>query len=579
LEPKQSSSLRGASFKRLNDLKTNGFFGKEIVVRKTMFDECKGPKFEELLAVFSTAVLLRAIENTKEDRSVVKRELLKSTISSDLSIFALTYKASLSNNILNREAVGRRWNKFGRLLASKGGELDQRVAQIDKLVLANQQKRIPRRTLDRLQKHLRTHWVGDPQWVEIILRSDQHLPSNNLLERSFDDIWKHACNDTLYTVRPEKTESLLHTLERRVEEQQTRLDKWKAIRNSLPARKPVPPPEEQVAVEPPRLERKYSLRSGAGVARSVSVRETPRPRTISQPRREVEPTLQLQRKGHRRAKSEATDNTILTTPTVTPGISRPLANTSARLAAPQNFKSRTSYSKGPRYSTVQEEFIEPEPILTPSREEFAEQSEILDQTYNFDPTGSEADDIVSAILNADPSPSKPLLSLAERTRLSMAAIATPQKQENIPPPSITTLATMNPEYTRFTAFTSNSGNPDILSDLAERTRQSMSAMSLENNNKPKENRRVSSKPPRPSIVYPVNQFETPRKNITPQEMSFFDETNMDLDEASIFKSRPRVALSPMLTPMAEGRESIGNLNEVLHDGDGDDDVSYEDDFS
>lgn len=61
LEPLQSLNLRAALFRCISDLKKNGDLGKEVIIRKTMFDDCKGEKLQELLASFSTGVLQKVL--------------------------------------------------------------------------------------------------------------------------------------------------------------------------------------------------------------------------------------------------------------------------------------------------------------------------------------------------------------------------------------------------------------------------------------------------------------------------------------------------------------------------------------
>ncbi|PHH87192.1 hypothetical protein CDD83_9199 [Cordyceps sp. RAO-2017] len=57
LDQMQSLNLRAALLRALEAVKKNGALGRDCVVRKTMLDECKGERFEEVLALFSTAVL------------------------------------------------------------------------------------------------------------------------------------------------------------------------------------------------------------------------------------------------------------------------------------------------------------------------------------------------------------------------------------------------------------------------------------------------------------------------------------------------------------------------------------------
>ena len=115
--------------------------------------------------------------------------------------------------------------------------------------------------------------------------------------------------------------------------------------------------------------------------------------------------------------------------------------------------------------------------------------------------------------------------------------------------------------------------------LLERTRQSMSLLPNPAGPGGDHSRKSMSKQLRQSQPFPVNQFETPRKNptmdivhgridsprsgsSTPRDQLFSDEA----DYASVFKSRPKIALSPALSPDRSGfgldsmlEEDLGSL--------------------
>ena len=103
--------------------------------------------------------------------------------------------------------------------------------------------------------------------------------------------------------------------------------------------------------------------------------------------------------------------------------------------------------------------------------------------------------------------------------------------------------------------------------LQERTRQSMALFSSASSPPQRRSHRRSNQYPRFSQVFPVNQFETPRKAntsakrvsdvsmtkdspdgdsgaSTPKEKLFSQEA----EYGSVFKSRPRIALSPRMSP-------------------------------
>ena len=154
-----------------------------------------------------------------------------------------------------------------------------------------------------------------------------------------------------------------------------------------------------------------------------------------------------------------------------------------------------------------------------------------------------AEQIVSMTINAAPTPAKPKASLMERTRQSMA-FASPVGLQNLlpegPAPSpFPPILSKPPHLTT---------DPSAPRTLLERTRQSISLVP----SKPKGSRK-SMLDRRTSKPYPTNQFETPKRQLhrvtelTPPEELFSPGAGYD----SVFKSRPKIALSPNPSPKSD----------------------------
>ncbi|KAF2824363.1 hypothetical protein CC86DRAFT_354346 [Ophiobolus disseminans] len=170
-----------------------------------------------------------------------------------------------------------------------------------------------------------------------------------------------------------------------------------------------------------------------------------------------------------------------------------------------------------------------------------------------------AEQIITSIGDATPSPVKKpqprmSLSLIERTRMSMARTTSfePIAESPLPEPSpeLPSHPTIEPEA-------------DHRATLLERTRLSMLAMESKPRKSlgPKEKRKSSR-----DSLFPVNQFDTPRhrKSIvpveeeveserTPKEALFSDE----IDYERVFKSRPKIATSPVWSPPREDEDVDG----------------------
>lgn len=143
------------------------------------------------------------------------------------------------------------------------------------------------------------------------------------------------------------------------------------------------------------------------------------------------------------------------------------------------------------------------------------------------------------------SPVKHNLSLLERTRQSMALVK-PEESDKLPE-SVTAVSTSIASIAENTLQSSDAPTKRR-ETLLERTRQSMSLITP----KPPSQRGIEQR--HSSKIYPTNQFETPEKQqsrsrndemSTPPELLF----EQDANYASVFKSRPKVALSPTATPM------------------------------
>ncbi|OAL48096.1 hypothetical protein IQ07DRAFT_682197 [Pyrenochaeta sp. DS3sAY3a] len=179
-----------------------------------------------------------------------------------------------------------------------------------------------------------------------------------------------------------------------------------------------------------------------------------------------------------------------------------------------------------------------------------------------------AEQIISSIGNATPSPVKKpqprmSLSLMERTRMSMARTTSFEpvpESPDLPLPQLPEPPTAEPET-------------DRNASLLERTRLSMVAMQSKPRASLAPRERRDKRKSRQSL-FPINQFDTPRNRKsfelleetkgsrhTPKEELFSDEVDYD----RVFKSRPRIATSPVFSPQG-GAEQDDDGDEEYEDG-------------
>lgn len=163
-------------------------------------------------------------------------------------------------------------------------------------------------------------------------------------------------------------------------------------------------------------------------------------------------------------------------------------------------------------------------------------------------------------------------NLADRTRMSMAFKSSDDFTSVIPE-----TAPFSPD--KPSTPTPNEPRPEFerRSTLQERTRQSIISLPIVPQKKPTHARSRTS-------AFPVNQFETPqkaprrstltfdhsgtpsqRRDITPREELF----DQDAEYASVFKARPKIALSPVISPRESGFESgVMDASPLVGIGDG-----------
>ncbi|KAL6711006.1 hypothetical protein ACN47E_006881 [Coniothyrium glycines] len=675
LEPLQSLNLRAALYRSLNELKKNGVLGRESVLRKTMLDECKGEKFYEILVLFSTAVLKKVLaerSSTPKDGALARTLATASTLplqsQQSLLPLAIAHKVALVRVLKQKEEKRRRYLEFERLLNNKSDDNNRRIRQAKDSSRAKQST-ISQKETDFIKKQLQDNWIGDQKWLDVMLHGDQVQPGDAFLGASFDKVWRMVeAGRGFEDAAPEM--GLLQSLQLRVSEQATRLQKWKEFHEELQKEKSqtstgmpaksvatvkhfafdshlryqLPPSKQHMGsslaprpkiglayqtilwdldeellqvskVTVPRPAKSFNRRRTSSSEHQESTR---RPRWSSKSAPIQKPYSSVSRQESKVSGRQSRDEDIplpeSMPPAATPADSEAtlVDRTSAlrhQLALPSGtgrppFIEPTKYHTEPTPPTS-------DPILEPSSPSPLVQSqEQHEPEEQYDPVPmpsspvpspkypSEppipafappelnpeevlAEQIITSIGNATPSPVKKpqkrmSLSLVERTRMSMARTTSfeplpespdlPILAAPLPPPAESPDPDPNPD-------------PDHRATLLERTRVSMLAMQ----SRPRKSLAAAKKEKRKSrqSLFPVNQFDTPRtrksselieerRSIerTPTEVLFDDTVDYD----RVFKSRPRIATSPVFSPPQEG----GYAGE---DASGDEEVEYDDDIT
>ncbi|KAG9238950.1 HAUS augmin-like complex subunit 6 N-terminus-domain-containing protein [Amylocarpus encephaloides] len=240
LEPLQSLNLRAALFRCLDQAKKVGVLGRDTVLRKTMLDECKGERLEEVLAVFSNAVLKKVLrQNEGEVHSATSRQLAYENFSYSgertvLSTLILAHKASLSKHLQQKDEARAKYNDFSELLQLNDRRLSRRHEQLkEALSERGRREEISSSEVRSLHDQTRKHWSGNEEWLETILYGDSKVGEGGILATRFSKVWEHVENGSIGEAESKSRVGLMEQLDARVKGQENRLARWKDFSKTL----------------------------------------------------------------------------------------------------------------------------------------------------------------------------------------------------------------------------------------------------------------------------------------------------------------------------------------------------------
>lgn len=303
--PLQSLNLRAALFRCLNELKKNETLGKDVMLRKTMFDDCKGDKVQDLLASFSTIVLRKVLAEgdggkaSIAGRLAIARRVTKKEHESFLPL-AIAHRASLTALLRRKRELQARYHGFDRILDLKEQELDQRFESIEKTQGFLDANPIPDHTVARVSKIIQEQWQGDTRLVDVFTRGEDHNSRDGLLDQSFPELWPKVSAGTFDGPTEFSHHGVLEDLEKRVADQEARLKQWKDFREAM---KRKAKPRQSTMVQSPVLATSNSFRPDLQKQRDLvfSPRKSPRKSDLTLEEEEGSPTV-------RRAESQTPDS-------------------------------------------------------------------------------------------------------------------------------------------------------------------------------------------------------------------------------------------------------------------------------
>ncbi|KAL8758087.1 MAG: hypothetical protein Q9184_004031 [Pyrenodesmia sp. 2 TL-2023] len=599
----RSINLRAALFRCLNDLKKGGVLGKDITIRKTMFDECRGDRFEELLASFSTVVLQKCLQKQScSIASISARLISRRNISrpeqNSLLPLAIAHQGALKALLQRKTQLRQRYADFKRVLKAKEQQL---LAKVDDLAQADMNcsvDAVQDRTVQEIRQQLEASWQGDTGWIKSLVEGDRRDFGDALLDSAFPKIWVHAESGMTGSIEADGQNSLVQDLNGRIYAQQMRLRHWQNVHRDMAKARPRSPAKVKENTTPYRNRGMQSpLKFGYG--NQAGPDGTMKIAAISPETKMLYHELLERRRGNsgrvhpidvgtpsknltitdafESAMPPQTSKALPpTTPEVTPPTTPQGSKNVCRNVFAEPFEDlQSDNTQGAEQLSIPTSPIEVDEALQrkTSRSTTYDDRGLDDRTSKLqdcwederaatrhdgftaqplDTLSSPAAEnkftqeedalaqrILLSAMNTDPSPPNCKISLMERTRQSIAFA----RPEAFLPDSLDGSTLLHSgQKTVPDAF--QSGALGRYASLLERTRRSISLV-------------PGPKGPRKSIYsrreskqYPRNQFETPKKQLedlkemTPPELLF----SPDADYTSVFKSRPRIATSPKLSP-------------------------------
>ena len=236
--PLQSLNLRAALFRCLNEIKKNGVLGKDVIIRKTFFDDCKGERIQELLISFSTLVLRKVLAAGHDGKACTAARLATAksvTVSEQKSLLplAVAHRASLTALLHKKRLLRERYRNFGRTLEAKEQDLNRRFEAVVSTQDFLDKYPISDHTVARVSKLFEKNWQGDPKLGEVIVQGEAQRTKDPLLDKPFSETWLHVSAGTFDGANGTSWQGLLQDLEERVANQEARLTDWKNFREAM----------------------------------------------------------------------------------------------------------------------------------------------------------------------------------------------------------------------------------------------------------------------------------------------------------------------------------------------------------
>lgn len=569
------------------------------MLRKTMLDDCKSERLDEVLSVFSTVVLKKVVQHY-EAPTTIAHQLAMENFSytgerTALSALILAHKSSLTRTLAVKNEISAGYDDFAGLLNLKERQITRRHEQLKVAMEGRDQEvTLSDRDVKDIQHRAQKIWTGTDEWLETILHGDNRLRKDGVLGSSFTRVWGNVELGNLGEIEDQNRRGLLEELETRVREQNQRLMKWQEFEKSLTRHIKLNPKTEQSTIECPKgIDLGFESHQSLQISRDPLIPNGDntwdpledysrlmenmqnkliaigKPRERNSYGNQGPGSIRQQRKSEDAAFKTPKDRTAYDLDEISSDSESNDPSPSFEKYALKSTSQTppSAYTEGPEDNGIeplQKVDMESAPrpihrISTPVRSTILRPS--TPPGHADSPVASE---ILASVLTTSPSPTKPrhVLSLAERTRLSMSrpiskAHANLSDSDDHPELNELTqklrrVSRLPPAGDQSVAAPSNHHE-----DLVSRTRQSMSGMAAVEK-KAGVNRRRSIKAAERNKRDSRASYFPKHLETTVEDESILDdgvdkkkliEGEADADYEAVFKTRPKIKTSPVSSPV------------------------------
>lgn len=205
-----------------------------------MLDDCKGERLEEILAVFSSTVLKKVVEeeqlNSGEHITIAPNLALEKRgyagERAELTPLVLAHKASLRKKLDQKNAARVQYCEFAQLLDSKERDIITRQETVKAYIEKHENAMLSENEKAQVRCAVRNNWTGNETWMDALLHGDAKSQQDGLLTAPFDRVWRCVRMSRLGELESQNV-GLLEQLNGRVHAQKARLDEWQKFRKEM----------------------------------------------------------------------------------------------------------------------------------------------------------------------------------------------------------------------------------------------------------------------------------------------------------------------------------------------------------